>query len=175
MPSRLRKHLTFANVASGLALFIALGTGGAYAVNTIRSEDIVDGQVMRQDLANSAVSAGKIADGTITAAKIQNNAVTTAKITPAGVTGSRLASNAVASKLGALIVRSNSGTGSASAYCNTGETILGGGAHALNGGFVPLAESEPLPELGTNKFVGWIAASSDANASVLAKVVCLVP
>jgi hypothetical protein len=31
----LRRRLTFANVCSALALFVALGTGGAYAANTI--------------------------------------------------------------------------------------------------------------------------------------------
>jgi len=38
--ARLRKHLTFANVASGLALFIALATGGAYAANTIYPQGV---------------------------------------------------------------------------------------------------------------------------------------
>ena len=46
MLDRIRSHLTFANVASGLALFIALG-GTAYAINTVSSSDIVDGQVRR--------------------------------------------------------------------------------------------------------------------------------
>ena len=41
----MRKHLTFANVCSLLALFIALGTGAAYAANTVFSTDIVNGEV----------------------------------------------------------------------------------------------------------------------------------
>ncbi|MGI8595226.1 MAG: hypothetical protein ACR2ML_12845 [Solirubrobacteraceae bacterium] len=36
-----------------LALFVALG-GTAYAANTVRSKDIVDGQVKKADLAKNA-------------------------------------------------------------------------------------------------------------------------
>jgi hypothetical protein len=51
---RIRKHLTFANVASAIALFVALGGGTAVALsgsNTVFSDDIVNGQVKPQDLA----------------------------------------------------------------------------------------------------------------------------
>lgn len=50
----IRHHLTFANVASALALFIALSGGTAVALggsNTVFSDDIVDGQVKSPDLA----------------------------------------------------------------------------------------------------------------------------
>jgi len=57
MPAR---QLNFANVCSALALVVALGTGGAYAANTVRSKDIVDGQVKTKDLKNNAVSSAKI-------------------------------------------------------------------------------------------------------------------
>ena len=43
MPRRLRERLSYANVMSSIAVILALGTGGAYAANTIRSSDIVDG------------------------------------------------------------------------------------------------------------------------------------
>jgi hypothetical protein len=39
------------NAVAFLALFVALGGTGAYAANTIRSSDIVDGQVFPRDLA----------------------------------------------------------------------------------------------------------------------------
>ena len=41
----MRRHLTFANTCSLLALLVATSTGTAYAANTIRSQDIVNGQV----------------------------------------------------------------------------------------------------------------------------------
>ena len=57
MLARLRPRVTFANVCSFLALLIALGTGSAYAANTVFSTDIVDGEVKTADIANNAVPA----------------------------------------------------------------------------------------------------------------------
>ena len=39
MPSQIRRALSFANVCSFLALTIAMGTGGAYAANTVFSTE----------------------------------------------------------------------------------------------------------------------------------------
>ena len=63
MRKRLRSHLTFANVASGIALFVALGGGTAVALNgsnTVFSDDIVNGEVKTPDLATGAVTAPKL-------------------------------------------------------------------------------------------------------------------
>ena len=65
MLTRLRPQLSYANVTATLALVIALGTGSAYAANTIRSGDIVDGQVKRADLAASAVNSAKLEDNSV--------------------------------------------------------------------------------------------------------------
>ena len=64
------------NVIALVALFVALGTTGAYAANTIYSTDIVDGQVKNQDLAANSVATGKIVDGSIYGWDIAANAVT---------------------------------------------------------------------------------------------------
>ena len=67
----------YANVTSTLALVVALGGTGAYAANTIRSSDIVNGQVKsadigskqvkNADLAISAVTSGTVRDGALLA------------------------------------------------------------------------------------------------------------
>jgi hypothetical protein len=60
----LRSHLTFANVASAIALFVALGGGTAVALNgsnTVFSDDIVDNQVYSSDVRNDALSGGGLA------------------------------------------------------------------------------------------------------------------
>ena len=58
MLSKVRRHLSFANVVSVIALFVALG-GGAYAAfhlpkNSVRSKNIVNGQVKAKDLVKPA-------------------------------------------------------------------------------------------------------------------------
>ena len=61
----LRSHLTYANVMSTIAVFGVLGGGAAYAAGTIGSSDIIDGQVMRVDLADESVTSAKIAQKAI--------------------------------------------------------------------------------------------------------------
>ena len=54
---RIRRRLTFANVASAIALFVAVSGGTAFALsgsNTVFSDDIVNGQVKEPDLAKLA-------------------------------------------------------------------------------------------------------------------------
>ena len=72
MGNGLRARLTFSNVVSVVALFVALATGGAYAANTVFSSDIVDGQVKTADLADGAVLTAKLADGSVTSEKVKD-------------------------------------------------------------------------------------------------------
>jgi hypothetical protein len=62
--------LSYSNVMSTLAVFLALA-GGTYAAthlkrNSVRSRNIVNGQVKKKDLANNAVDSSKIQDGQVT-------------------------------------------------------------------------------------------------------------
>jgi hypothetical protein len=85
---RIRRGLTFANVCSFLALTIALGTGTAYAANSVFSRDIVNGEVKTVDIAANAVKAGKIDDGAVNGAKVAGNSLTTSDLAGASVNGS---------------------------------------------------------------------------------------
>jgi hypothetical protein len=80
MLARLRPRLTFANVCSFLALLIALGTGSAYAANTVFSSDIVDGEVKTADLDNNSVRTTKIVNGQVANADLNADAVDGSKV-----------------------------------------------------------------------------------------------
>ena len=105
MIARVRRGLTFANVCSLLALMIALGTGTAYAANTVFSEDIVNGEVKTPDIhagavttgkiAGNAVTGGKVEDGTLVAADLANDSVGSAEIVASAVGASEIATDAV--------------------------------------------------------------------------------
>src|SRR5262245_15317398 len=68
--ARIGRHLSFANVVSVIALFIALGGAGAYAMskigandikrNAVRARHIKNGQVKQSELGNGAVSSSKL-------------------------------------------------------------------------------------------------------------------
>jgi len=92
---RIRRGLTFANVCSFLALTIALGTGGAYAADTVFSSDIVDGEVRNPDLHDYAVTSQKVLGGAVTSSKLHDGAVTAPKLAPDSVGSDAIANDAV--------------------------------------------------------------------------------
>src|SRR5687768_9511682 len=87
MLRRFRRNLSFANVCSLLALTIAMGTGGAYAANTVFSGDIADGEVRVQDLADDAVNTWKIRNGSIWARDIHQDVIPGNRIRDNSLTG----------------------------------------------------------------------------------------
>jgi hypothetical protein len=92
---RLKRHLSFANVVSCLALFMAL-SGVAYAAKTI---------VKTQNLVNGAVTTAKIRNGAVTTGKLRNGGVTGQKIAPATIGSDQLANGSVRSgQLGGQVV-----------------------------------------------------------------------
>jgi hypothetical protein len=53
------------DVCAALALVIALGTGTAYAANTVFSTDIVDGQVKSVDVGDNEIGSSDVKDNSI--------------------------------------------------------------------------------------------------------------
>jgi len=83
-------------VIACVALFVSLGSGAAYAANTIFSTDIVDGEVKTPDLADQGVTTQKIAFNSIGTGRIIDNTLTSADIKGADIKGGiSLSSNAV--------------------------------------------------------------------------------
>ncbi len=74
MPERMRPQITFANVVSCLALFVALGSG-AYAAT---------------HLPKNSVSAKQLKKNAVSTAKIKNEAVTAAKVKVGTLTGTQI-------------------------------------------------------------------------------------
>ncbi len=82
MFGKLLSRLTYANVVSSLALFLALGGGGVALASHLRvfSSDIVDQNVRNADLATNAIGTTNIADGQVRNADIASSAITHGKI-----------------------------------------------------------------------------------------------
>jgi hypothetical protein len=89
MLPRLRPHLTFANVASAIALIVAL-SGSAYAAlslpkNSVGTEQLKNNAITRKKIKNGAVSGSKIrlsTIGTVPVAKTALNASALANLPP---------------------------------------------------------------------------------------------
>jgi hypothetical protein len=87
MRQRLRSHLTFANVASAIALFVSLAGGTAYATHlVVNSSDVVDNSLQSVDLKdNAGVKSADVVDDTVTgggllSTDIRNGEVRTGEI-----------------------------------------------------------------------------------------------
>lgn len=117
MITRVRRHLTYANVVATLALLCALGGGGTalalvitgadvkndsltgYDIKneSLTSADIDNGSVGRNDIAAGAIVTSRLADGAVTAPKLAAASVFTPALADAAVTASKLAAGAVTS------------------------------------------------------------------------------
>src|SRR6476620_12298913 len=76
---RIRDHLTYANVMVTILAFIVLG-GGAYAAfrlpkNSVRSKNIVNGQVKRPDLADHSINGGNVKDDSLTGNDVRESSL----------------------------------------------------------------------------------------------------
>ena len=63
---KLRSRINYANVVATLALFVAVGTGTAYAANTVFSTDIVDGEVKSVDVGDNEIKSSDVKDESLT-------------------------------------------------------------------------------------------------------------
>lgn len=86
---QLRKHLTYANVMSSIAVFLVLG-GAAIAASQLPRHSVGVGQ-----LKAGAVTAVKLHRNAVTTAKLRRNAVTRAKIRAGAVNGRKIANGSV--------------------------------------------------------------------------------
>lgn len=95
--------LSYANVASTIALFLALGGASAYAIDQLPPKSIGErqlrpGAITAEKIRKQAVTAPKVKAGAIKSAKLANGAVKEAKLASASVTNQKLASNSVSTE-----------------------------------------------------------------------------
>jgi len=96
MPNRPR--LTYANVVSTLALFLALGGSAAYAASKIHSGDIASNAVKSTDLAPGSVRTSKVFKRAITSGKLAVGAVRSNQIADGAVSARQIGNGTVGSK-----------------------------------------------------------------------------
>src|SRR5690242_19191291 len=71
----IRKRLTYANVVSTLALFLALGLGGAYAASQITSTDLAKGAGKSNAIKDHTIVGKDVKDGKLTGADLADGSV----------------------------------------------------------------------------------------------------
>ncbi len=91
----MRSRLTYSNVASTVALFLALTGGVVYAASKIKTKDIQRQAVTEKKIAPGAVKNGKLAAEAVKAGKLAAGAVETSKLAAGAVDTGKLADGAV--------------------------------------------------------------------------------
>ena len=86
-----RRLLTYSNVASTLALVVALGGGTAYAAATIGSASIIDDSIRSRDLRNGDVQGRDLAAASVTSPKLAASSVSGDKVLDGSLTLTDLA------------------------------------------------------------------------------------
>jgi hypothetical protein len=159
-----------------------------YAVPTIRSADIFDGEVKTADLANNAVTSPKIQNGQVNTDDLASHAVTTGKIADGMIQEQDIADGAVTSEkladgagggeiqLNVHIVESENKvlepgiTTSTSVDCPDGEVLSGGGF--IGGTGVQVQTFFPLDE---NTWVVSAINESTQSNGFRATAFCIDP
>jgi len=96
----IRRHLTYANVISTLALLIALGMGSAYAADqlalkSVGAPQLRPGAVTADKIRKHAVTAPKIKAQAVKQGKLANGAIVTEKLARGVVIAAKIATDAV--------------------------------------------------------------------------------
>jgi len=157
LKSQMRSRFTYANVASSLALFLAVSGGTAIAAATIGSSDIKSHAVTGSKIASNAVTGSKVKNGSLTASDFggslpsgpQGATGATGAAGPAGAAATNLwgvvGSNAkliqgngiVAVGVlgpGAYLVQFNQNVNNCSAQATVGGWNQGGSGESVTGG-----------------------------------------
>lgn len=140
---QIRRHVTYANVMSSLAVFLILGGATAFAAikkvgaNEIKANSIKTGKIVKE-----AVTAGKIKKNAVTESRIADGAVTTNKIANDAVTGDKVkestlgivpnAQHANTVSAGAITPASISGIPAARVFSDVSQPLPNGTAVTLN-------------------------------------------
>ncbi len=127
--SRLRKRLSFANVVSMIALFVALG-GTSYAATTLASNSVGKGQIRanavgkseaapnsigKSEIGTSAVGRSEIATDGVAASEIKKNAIDSDEIADGGLQAADLSDAAKAAINGVKVHSTVTSAGAQSA------------------------------------------------------------
>ena len=100
---KMKPKLTYANVTSTVALFIALTGATAYAASKLPDKSVGEfqlrpGAVTAEKIRKAAVTAPKIKEGAIKQGKIANGSITAAKLTPGSVEGSSIVNGSISNE-----------------------------------------------------------------------------
>lgn len=164
MNLRLRSRVTFANVISLLALFVALG-GSSYAALSMTGKDVKNGSLTGKDLKNNSVTGadvkalgtGDVQDGSLLATDFKSGQLPQGPKGDPGPPGRNDVANVVVRAQTTTIPAGSPWTTSVYANCAPGERATGGGSSYQDG------VHQPNPANNGATATGWQWKYSNFN------------
>jgi hypothetical protein len=168
---------TYAGVTSTLALFIALG-GGAYAAatlpaNSVGPRQIKKNAVERAKLKNNAVDASKVLDNSLTGKDVKESALD--KV-PLAATADNATHAGSAAALDRINYRSATASAppmadtAATAACDPGQHVVGGGVRVDNPAVAVVDDS--YPDGGGTAWTAHIGTISAGGTNFTVTAIC---
>jgi hypothetical protein len=160
------RGLTYTNVITTLALFVALGgssyaaltiTGGNIRNGTLTGADLRNESVTGRDLDNSTITGSDLKDGSLTASDIDDGTLRATDVKagqaaagPRGPQGPAGSTHVPTRRAAEVLLRTGE-TAEATASCEPGEVAVGGGAghDGRPDDFVAILADEPLKADGS--------------------------
>jgi hypothetical protein len=188
-----RRHLTYANVMSTLAVLLLVGGGTAVASdaaksaakNSVTSKSVKDGAIQSKDLRDgAAVGSVDVIDGSLSGQDVQNNSLTgddidesklnlpansvgSSSVTDDSLTEADLGAGSVTSSEFGTITRVESSVSVAAGADGIGITTCPAGQLALSGGARSTGNVMTIFALSKeNASEAWVAQARNASAGV---------
>jgi len=161
--TEMRPKLSFANVMSVLALFLALG-GTAIAASQIGKNTVGSKQ-----LKNNAVTTAKIKKEAITAAKVKKGTLTGKQVNGSTLTGVSAASLGTVQYASSVVtITPGPGGTIGTATCPSGQKVIGGGATVSDPKVAFVNEAAPSPDRNAWLANAFILGSGSSSLTVTA-------
>ena len=135
----LLNRLSYANVMATLAFFLALGSGAVYAAGRIGSHDIARNAITSKQIRNGAVKGKKLARAAVTSTQVRDGSLRGDDFAPGQLPRGERGAEGPAGPIGPVgisgyhvvllagAVQPDDTSGSFTADCPPGESVLGGG------------------------------------------------
>ena len=149
MLSRLRPRSIY-DVMAAIACVAALGTGTAYAADTIGSADIIDESILSADIKNAEVKGTDLASDAVTGSKVLDNALTGADINESALGQVPSAATAGSAPVSGLMWARSEAIANPAKTWTVGTVACPAGKSATGGGFYGMG----LQSLGTSSPYG---------------------
>ncbi len=168
----------YANVTSTLALFVAL-SGGAYAATALPARSVGSAQlkknaVVRAKIKNNAINGSKVTTDSLTGADVKESSLDKVPMAALADGATHAASSAAVDKITYKTASSSApanGLGSATASCDAGQHVVGGGVRVDDPANAFLIDD--YPDASNTAWTGRTYATPSGAVNFTVYAVCM--